>query len=195
MAFTTVPQAQVPQLIADAANANGLDPQLLLQQALAESSLNQTAKSSAGAIGVMQLEPATAAGLGVNPYDTAQNIQGGAAYMAQLLDQYGGDQQKALAAYNAGPTRVNAAIAANGDSWLSALPSETQNYVAKILGSVSSSDAQVSFTPDSVTSGIQFNLADLAGGIDPNTILLLTGLAIGGYFAVELLTDSSAESA
>src|SRR5688572_12011857 len=58
-------------------------------------------RSSAGAIGKMQLMPGTASDLGVDPYDVDQNISGGVRYLKQQLDSFGGDQRKAAAAYNA----------------------------------------------------------------------------------------------
>ncbi len=111
----------------------GVDPSLALEVAQQESGLNRNAVSSAGAIGVFQLEPATAAMLGVNPYDVNQNIQGGIQYLAQMLAQFGGDVEAALAAYNWGPGNVSNAMAAAGSGWLSTAPAETQNYVQKIL--------------------------------------------------------------
>ena len=91
-----------------------------------ESGGNQDAVSAAGAIGVMQLMPDTAAGLGVNPYDKQQNIEGGARYIRQMLDTFGGDVQKAVAAYNAGPQAVRD---------YGGVPPyrETQNYVNKVM--------------------------------------------------------------
>ena len=111
-----------------AAQKYGINPSVFMRQIEAESSWNPNAKSPAGAIGLTQLMPGTAAGLKVkNPWDPAQNIEGGAKYFRQQLDKYNGDYRLALAAYNAGP----GAVAKYGG-----VPPyrETQNYVQKILG-------------------------------------------------------------
>lgn len=121
-------QVPLSSLIA-AANQYGLDPNLFIRQARQESGLNQGAVSPAGAIGVMQLMPATAQSLGVNPNDATQNIQGGAQYMAQMLKRYNGNYPLALEAYNAGPGRVDAYLNKGAP-----LPAETQKYVAAIMG-------------------------------------------------------------
>ena len=73
----------------------------------AESAGNPRAVSSAGAIGLMQLMPATAVSLGVNPWEPLQNLYGGIAYLASLLRSYGGNARLALIAYNAGPQHAN----------------------------------------------------------------------------------------
>lgn len=113
-------------LIKEAAARYQVDPRLVAAVAQTESGGNQEAVSPAGAVGVMQLMPETAAGLGVNPYDKRQNIEGGTKYLRQMMDTFGGDVQKAVAAYNAGPQAVKEY---NG------IPPyrETQDYVNKVL--------------------------------------------------------------
>lgn len=110
----------------EASNTYGVPVNLLKAVGMAESNFNQYAQSGAGAQGVMQLMPATAAGLGVtDPFDVRQNIMGGAKLLAQNLSMYGGNVDLALAAYNAGPGNV----AAYGG-----IPpfAETQNYVVRV---------------------------------------------------------------
>ena len=113
-------------LIKEAAARYQVDPRLVAAVAQTESGGNQEAVSPAGAVGVMQLMPETAAGLGVNPYDKRQNIEGGAKYLRQMMDTFGGDVQKAVAAYNAGPQAVKE---------YKGIPPyrETQDYVNKVL--------------------------------------------------------------
>jgi soluble lytic murein transglycosylase-like protein len=88
------------------AEQNGLSPKVVEAVAWRESRFNPRALSPKGAVGVMQLMPATARALGVDPHDTASNLEGGAAYLAQLLRAFNGDLTLALAAYNAGPEAV-----------------------------------------------------------------------------------------
>lgn len=95
--------------------------------------------SSAGAQGIAQLMPGTARnpGFGITPArddSEAENRRVGREYLDAMLRRYGGDRAKALAAYNAGPGRVDAAIAQGGDNWLAMLPAETRNYVPSVLG-------------------------------------------------------------
>ena len=113
----------------DAANQNGLPPEILLSVAKIESAFQTNALSPKGAIGVMQLMPGTARALNVNPHDTRENIEGGARLLRDLLvqyEQYPDQVYRALSAYNAGPGAVKKY---NG------VPPyrETQAYVEKVL--------------------------------------------------------------
>jgi hypothetical protein len=93
--------------ISAAARDYGVDQSLLRAVIHAESAFKRYAVSDKGAQGLMQLMPGTAADLGVgDPFDAAQNIRGGADYLAQLLRQFNGDEKLATAAYNAGPQNV-----------------------------------------------------------------------------------------
>jgi len=117
---------KIIHVIHDAAVQHGVDPRLAIAVAKAESGLSETAVSSAGAIGIMQLMPETAAGMGVkNIYDVRQNVDAGVRYLRQMIDSFGGDTEKAIAAYNAGPE----AVVRYGN-----VPpyQETQNYVARV---------------------------------------------------------------
>ena len=135
----------------------GVDPLLMTALLETESNFNQASVSSAGAIGIGQIMPGTAATLGVNPYDTMQNIQGACSYMGTALHNFSNwpsPVEAALASYNAG----SAAVISHGG-----VPpySETQNYVATIrdrysnlqnmLGAVTVVDS-FSYTPSFAAS-------------------------------------------
>lgn len=97
------------RLIEDAAARHGVDAALIKAVASAESGFQQAARSRVGAIGIMQLMPGTAAYLGANPHDAAQNVDGGVRYLRELLLKYQRSPDQvalALAAYNAGPNAV-----------------------------------------------------------------------------------------
>lgn len=118
--------AHVAASLNQAGEEVALSPLLLEAVAWAESRFNQHAISTAGAHGVMQLMPRTAAEVGVDPLDPEQNVRGGARYLRRMLALFDGDIELALAAYNAGPGAVRQY---NG---IPPYP-ETQAYVAAIL--------------------------------------------------------------
>jgi soluble lytic murein transglycosylase-like protein len=116
--------------VAELAARFDLSPALIEALVWQESRWRPNAVSHAGARGLAQLMPGTARELGVDPDDPFANLEGGARYLRQQLDRFGGDLEKALAAYNAGPGRV---IRAGGIPRIR----ETQIYVAAIMGRLS----------------------------------------------------------
>jgi len=119
---------QIDDAILGASMKYGMDPNLIKSVIRAESNFNPDAVSRAGAQGLMQLMPNTAASLGVNdPFDIIENVDGGTKYLSKMLEMFGGDLRLALAAYNAGPTAVKK---------YDGIPpyEETQNYVPSVLG-------------------------------------------------------------
>lgn len=119
--------ADIDTLIEQYSAKNGLDSAFVKAVIKQESGFQPKVTSHCGAMGLMQLMPATASFLGVkDAYDPEQNIAGGTKYLKGLLDRFGGDKSLALAAYNAGP---NAVAKYNG------IPpyKETQNYVKNIM--------------------------------------------------------------
>jgi soluble lytic murein transglycosylase-like protein len=114
-------------LIRDHSRLNGVRPALVRAVVQVESAFNPNARSSKGAMGLMQLMPTTAREFGVhNPFNPAENLRAGVAYLRQLLDRYGNNEKLALAAYNAGPNAVDR----HGQS----VPPyrETVDYVSKV---------------------------------------------------------------
>jgi len=118
---------QVRAAIDAAARRAELSPRLVEAVARQESGFRHQAVSRAGAVGVMQLMPATAAELGVDRFDLSQNVTGGATYLRRMLDSFDGNLSLALAAYNAGPAAVRR---------FGGVPpfGETRAYVSAILG-------------------------------------------------------------
>ncbi|WP_455715089.1 lytic transglycosylase domain-containing protein [Anaerosporobacter sp.] len=120
-------EVSLEEIFEKAADKYDVSVDLLKAIAKQESNFNADAVSKSGAMGVMQLMPATAKELGVtNAFDAEQNIMGGAKYISKLLDQYNGDTKLALAAYNAGSGNVRK---------YGGIPpfKETQNYVVKVM--------------------------------------------------------------
>jgi soluble lytic murein transglycosylase-like protein len=128
--LTTVDSAAGPEdwqpHVAALARKYDVSPLLLEAVVWQESRWNTRARSPAGARGLAQLMPGTARQLGVNSSDPYANLEGGARYLRMQLDHFGGDVEKALAAYNAGPGRVERA---NGIPRIR----ETREYVASIM--------------------------------------------------------------
>ena len=124
---TPVSPQSMKEVISAVSSRHHLDPDLINSVIHAESGFNPRAVSRRGAQGLMQLMPQTAAQLGVgNSFDPGANVEGGTKYLRELLERYNFDLVKALAAYNAGPQRV--------EQYHGMPPYyETQAYVARII--------------------------------------------------------------
>lgn len=123
----TSSKSQILNVVSQISKKYDVDEKLVQAVIKQESGFNPKAKSKSGAIGLMQLMPATAKNLGVkDPYNTVQNVEGGVKYLKSMLNKYNGNVILALAAYNAGPGAV--------DKYSGVPPyKETQNYVKNIL--------------------------------------------------------------
>ncbi|USG63520.1 lytic transglycosylase domain-containing protein [Brevibacillus ruminantium] len=134
---TEVSKQDILEKISRAARSHGVDEALVREVVRAESNFDPRAVSRAGAKGLMQLMDATAQSLHVrNVYNPEDNLNGGTKYLRGLIDRYDGNVKVALAAYNAGPGRINR-LGIDTDEELenkfSQLPVETQKYVDKIM--------------------------------------------------------------
>jgi soluble lytic murein transglycosylase-like protein len=117
-----------------AAKHAGINPRYFVNQIRQESGFNPSAVSPAGAEGIAQFMPATAANMGVDPWNPTSALYGAARMMAGLSAEFGGNYAKALAAYNAGPGTVRYAVSVGGRNWSAYLPGETRHYISTILG-------------------------------------------------------------
>lgn len=130
----TLPKSQYVAIAQQDAIAVGISPDYFVRQINAESGFNPNSVSPAGAVGIAQFLPSTAAGLGINPWDPIQALRGAARLMANYAHTYGGDYAKALAAYNGGTGTVQYAVSNCGANWLNCLPGETRHYINMIMG-------------------------------------------------------------
>lgn len=138
--------ARFDGLIDEHASQHGVDPDLVRAVIQVESAFNPLAVSNKGAMGLMQLMPATATAFGVaNPFDPGQNIGGGVRYLKQLLSKYDQRVELALAAYNAGPGAV--------DRYGQQVPPyrETRDYVQRITRVKPGATAGPAATPKPAT--------------------------------------------
>jgi len=159
--------ATTPDLISAAAAKYGVPPSLALAVAQRESGLNQGAVGTSGELGVFQLMPGTAAQLGVNPSDLAQNVDGGVRYLSQMYQQFG-DWRTALEAYNGGPGNVQRGT----------VSSAAQSYADAILGQSTSDFSPTAFDTGAVSDSFgpaDGSVAELSG-----VALLAVGLAAAG---------------
>jgi soluble lytic murein transglycosylase-like protein len=128
---------ELRRLVAEAAGREGLDPRLVEAVVRTESGWNPAARSHKGAMGLMQLMPATAVELAVaDPWDASDNVRGGATYLRRMIDRFG-HLEHALAAYNAGPAAV--------ERYDGVPPyAETRAYVRRVLALYDGREAELS---------------------------------------------------
>lgn len=128
-------QVDIDQLVQETASRYRVDPDLVRAIVRVESDYDPKAVSNRGAMGLMQLVPATAQRFGVtNPFDPQQNIEGGVTYLKYLMDLFGGDVSLSLAAYNSGEHTVQRS------GGVPPIP-QTQNYVRKVKSIYQTGDA------------------------------------------------------
>jgi soluble lytic murein transglycosylase-like protein len=152
-------------IVEEKAKKHNVDPKLVKAVISAESNWNPQAVSHKGAVGMMQLMPKTANDLGVgNRYNPEENIEGGVKYLKYLLDKFNGNLTLALAAYNAGPARVEK------DNRVPSIP-ETINYVKRVMNDYSGGSGWLSGSSGST----KIRMVVLADG----TVLFTNALATG----------------
>ncbi|MER9580915.1 lytic transglycosylase domain-containing protein [Mesorhizobium sp. M0276] len=185
-------QQEIARMVEEEAIRQGVDPNFAMAIAEQESRFRQSARSGVGAIGVMQLMPGTAAELGVNPYDTRDNIRGGVKYIKSLQGMFGNRTDLVAAGYNAGPHRQSLR---NGR--VPNIP-ETQDYVKKVSGYYNRNKAQNGdrtpqggSTPDPETVGYNQGCGEqLKKALDRNTEARVERAKIWNEF-VEKSTESN----
>lgn len=176
-------------MILASANNYGVPPQLLQEIAIQESGMNPNAPmGSSGEIGMMQLMPATAAALGVDPTNLQDNIDGAAALLGQLLDQFNNNQAQAVAGYNCGGPCVQNAInqaAATGGNWFSYIPASTQSYVIAILGAAPAANAAVATITPTLPAGVVATPSPALFAMpSAGTLMLVAGVGVAALLIV-----------
>jgi soluble lytic murein transglycosylase-like protein len=147
------------QMVHEVAARYNVDPELVRAVVSTESNWNPHAVSRTGAQGLMQLVPSTAHDLGVrNAFDPQQNLDGGVRYLRMLLERYGGDLDKALAAYNAGPGAVDRA---GGVPHIA----ETESYVRHVTATYNHPYADRASREPAVTSHPIYRSVDDSGRV------------------------------
>jgi soluble lytic murein transglycosylase-like protein len=111
-----------------------IPPQYFVNQIQVASNFDPNAMGPDGEIGIAQWMPDTARGLGINPHDPVQSIQGAARMMGTYYQTYGKDYAKSLAAYNTGSGTLNNALARCGVYWQSCIPASTNTYIKAVMG-------------------------------------------------------------
>jgi soluble lytic murein transglycosylase-like protein len=138
--------ADIDQMVRETASRYQVDPDLVRAIVRVESDYDPKAVSNKGAMGLMQLIPATAQRFGVtNPFDPKQNIEGGVTYLKYLMDLFGGDVSLSLAAYNSGEHTVQRS------GGVPPIP-QTQNYVRKVRSIYQTGDAPSATQPSARTT-------------------------------------------
>jgi soluble lytic murein transglycosylase-like protein len=168
----------ITDLISATATRLGVPPSIALAVAQRESGFNQNARGAAGEIGVFQLMPGTAAGLGVNPYDLNQNVEGGIKYLADNYQRFG-DWELALQAYNGGPGHVSAGT----------VSSAAKGYASAVLAAsgIASGSTPVTDTSGGAVLASDWPWTDWTGetaGLSTGAILALAGVFLVGVFVV-----------
>jgi soluble lytic murein transglycosylase-like protein len=193
---------QVKAEIIAAAQRNGTNALQALAQAKAESNFNPSAVSPAGAIGIFQLMPGTAAELGVNPYDIYENIDGGTRYIRQVNNWFPGRLDLALSAYNWGIGNTYRMIwTANGlpasttkpspnlwpgtDIVIASVPLETRNYINQVIQNMTALQSDPVYLASGEGGGGEAPPPDW--GMGENDLKLIAGLVVGGLLFFALL--------
>jgi len=184
-----LPTVDVQQLIINEATKQGVPASIALAMAQTESGVAQwtpgggLVTSTAGAIGIFQLLPSTAAGLGVDPADLGGNISGGISYLKQMFEKYG-NWSDALAAYNWGPGNVSsgAAVPTSVGQYVSNVLSRAGSWAASLFGSGSSTAPDLSTVAVNAAGSPDLSAADIGStvlGVNPAAIAGAAIIGIG----------------